>query len=127
MHGIPILSKSKKQTINVRSTTGAELLALAECIPNVIWVQNVLSELGFDYQPTIYVDNSPMVDIITNGGKLSSTTKHLMQRLYFVQDYYNNGYFKLKRIPTDANIADIFTKPLVPQLFEYLRKKLCGW
>ena len=75
MHGIPIMSKSKKQTTNAKSTTGAELSALAECIPNVIWVQNMLSEIGFDHKPTIYVDNAPMVDIITNG-KLSPGTKH---------------------------------------------------
>ena len=86
----------------------------------------MLSELGFDYRPTIYVDNGPMVDIITNG-KLSPATKHLMQRLYFVQDYYNSGYFKIKRIPTDVNIADILTKPLEDHLFLHLRKKLSGW
>ena len=123
MHGIPIMAKSRRQTINARSTTGAELLALAECVPNVIWLQNMLSELGFDYQPTIYVDNGPMVDIITNG-KLSPATKHLMQRLYFVQDYYNNGHFKIKRIPTDVNIADIFTKPLLRQPFTRHRQSL---
>ena len=49
-----------------------------------------------------------------------------MNRYYFVKDYYKKGIINLKYIPTKDNLADIFTKPLKKDSFEYIRNKIMG-
>ena len=58
--------------------------------------------------------------------KMVKGNKHIMNRYYFVKDYYKKGIINLKYIPTKDNLADIFTKPLKKDSFEYIRNKIMG-
>ena len=75
--------------------------------------------------PTIQVDNQPAIDPMVNQ-KMVKGNKHIMNRYYFVKDYYQKGIIKLKYVPTKENLADIFTKPMKKDGFEYIRDIIMG-
>ncbi len=58
--------------------------------------------------------------------KMAKGNKHIMNRYYFVKDYYKKGIINLSYIPTKDNLADIFTKPLKRDIFENIRNRIMG-
>jgi hypothetical protein len=59
--------------------------------------------------------------------KFSPCTRHISLKYHHFRRFVEKGIVEIHSIDTVEQIADIFTKPLVTQSFEYLRKKLCGW
>jgi hypothetical protein len=51
-------------------------------------------------------------------------SKHIEIRYHFIRDRVLKGAVKLQYIPTDEQLADIFTKPLVKGKFVFFRDKL---
>ena len=125
MHGIPILTKSSIQRMNAKSSTNAEIIALCDAVEEAVYIKNLTEELEMKIDPTIRVDNQPAIDTMINQ-KMVKGNKHIMNRYYFVKDYYKKGIINLKYIPTKDNLADIFTKPLKKDIFENIRNKIMG-
>ncbi len=125
MHAIPILTKSSLQRMNAKSSTNAEIIALCDAVEEIVYIKNLTEEIGMKINPTIRVDNQPAIDTMINQ-KMVKGNKHIMNRYYFVKDYYKKGIINLKYIPTKDNLADIFTKPLKKDSFEYIRNKIMG-
>ncbi len=55
---------------------------------------------------------------------LHEKTKHIRVDCHFTREKIADGTIKLVQIPTEKNVADLFTKPLGPQLFTYFHSKL---
>lgn len=72
---------------------------------------------------TIYYDNTTSIDISKNP-VLHSKTKHVSIKLNFLKENVEAKEVKLVYVNTKEQIADIFTKPLPKETFEYLREKL---
>ena len=53
-----------------------------------------------------------------------SHTKHIEVRHHFIRDQVEKGNESLSFIPTENQLADIFTKPLSPDYFAYIRMEL---
>ena len=53
--------------------------------------------------------------------------KHINIKYHHFQIFVVNGDVKIKHVDTKEEIADIFTKLLYSELFEYLRYKISGW
>ena len=53
-----------------------------------------------------------------------SRTKHIEIRHYFIRDHVQNKNVILEFVPTEDQLADIFTKPLNGDRFEQIRGKL---
>jgi hypothetical protein len=51
-------------------------------------------------------------------------SKHIEIRYHFIRDRVLKGAVKLQYIPTDVQLADILTKPLVKWKFVFFRNKL---
>nr|GEY03510.1 putative ribonuclease H-like domain-containing protein [Tanacetum cinerariifolium] len=57
----------KKQTIVATSTTKAEYVAAANCCKQVLWIQNLMLDYGFNFMNTrIYIDNESTICIVKN-------------------------------------------------------------
>lgn len=83
-----IMSYSRKQQINTRSSTVSELVAVYDILPHVLWTSNFL--LSQDYQTrgsVIYQD------LLEKNGRLSAgrNTKHLNVRYFFIKDHSEHG------------------------------------
>ena len=111
--------------MNAKSSTNAEIIALCDAVEELVYIKNLTEELGLKINPTIRVDNQPAIDTMINR-KMVKGNKHIMNRYYFVKDYYKKGIINLKYIPTKDNLADIFTKPLKREIFENIRNRIMG-
>jgi hypothetical protein len=53
-----------------------------------------------------------------------SKSKYIPIKYHYLRDQAENKNIKLEYVPTQEQIADIFTKPLSRDVFEYLSQRL---
>ena len=53
-----------------------------------------------------------------------SRSKHIEIRHHFVRDHFSNGNIIVEFVPSDMQLADIFTKPLEKVNFEFIRNEI---
>ena len=103
---------SKKQHSVACSSAEAEYIAAGSCCAQVLWIQNQLLDYGHKFTKTpICCDNTSAI-LITKNPVQHSKTKHIEIRYHFIRDNVEKGKVELQYIPTDNQIADIFTKAL---------------
>jgi len=104
---------SKIQTTVALSTTEAEYMALSETTKEVIWLRQLLSDLGYQQQSptTLYVDNQSTISLAKNP-VMHARTKHIDICHHFIREHLDNQDINLEYINTADMIADILTKPL---------------
>ena len=68
-------------------------------------------------------DNNACISIANNATS-NSKIKHVDVKYHYIRHKVLDGTVKLVKIPTDENIADIFTKPLAKPKFEYFQNAL---
>ena len=74
----------------------------------------------------LYEDNESCISMAKTQ-KFSPRTRHISLKYHHFRSFVEKGIIEILPIDTLEQTADIFTKPLLTQPFEYLRKKLCGW
>ena len=55
---------------------------------------------------------------------MHAKTKHIAIKYHYVKKLVEDKQVKLENIPTKEQTANIFTKPLLKDAYEYLRGKL---
>ncbi|GKE28069.1 hypothetical protein Tco_1443453 [Tanacetum coccineum] len=65
-------------------------------------------------------DNKGAINLSKNPVQYSRT-KHIEIRHHFLRDNVQKGNISIEKIASEDNIADIFTKPLKREVFNYLR------
>ncbi|GJV20641.1 retrovirus-related pol polyprotein from transposon TNT 1-94 [Tanacetum coccineum] len=81
-----------------------------------------MSSAEAEYVP-IFCDNTSAISI-SNNPVLHSRTKHIDIRYHFIRDHILKGDIELHFVPTDLQLADIFTKPLAEPSFTRLVAEL---
>ena len=116
---------SKKQTSISLSTAEAEYIATAECCTQVEWMKQTLKDIKviFEEPTVIHCDNTSAISLSKNPVQ-HSKGKHIPIKFHYIREQETNKNIKLEYIPTKEQVADIFTKPLNKEAFEYLRQKL---
>ncbi|GJS20770.1 retrovirus-related pol polyprotein from transposon TNT 1-94 [Tanacetum coccineum] len=106
------------------SSTEAKYVAAAGCCASIIWMKSQLSNYDIHYKMVpIFCDNTSAI-AITNNPVLYSRTKHIDIRYHFIRDHILKGDIALHFIPTEYQLADIFTKPLDEPTFTRLKAEL---
>jgi hypothetical protein len=114
-----IYGQSTKQKLMTKSSTEAELVALSDSLPQIIWTRNfVLSQNIKINQVKLYEDNESTIRLIQNGRSTSARTRHIDIRYFFIKDRINNDDINLTYLPTNKMRADLMTKPLQGHLFQ---------
>ena len=121
-------SESKMQKLNTKSSTEAELVAVSDVIPKVLFIQLFLEAQGYPIKENIiYQDNKSAMKLEINGRKsCGKRTRHVEIRYFYIKDLVEKGKIKIKHCPTEKMVADFFTKPLQGSLFRYLRDFILG-
>ncbi|PWA80314.1 hypothetical protein CTI12_AA197830 [Artemisia annua] len=115
---------TKKQQSVAMSSAEAEYVAAASCCANVLWMKSQLSDYGIHYKSVpIFCDNTSAI-AISNNPVLHQRTKHIDIRYHFIRDHIMYGEIELHFIPTEYQLADIFTKPLDEPTFTRLKAEL---
>ena len=138
--------------IQWQAVTDAEINAAASAASNVEFIRDLLAELSlFQHDvhrlppkrsfsamigeievshrlpvlppTTIYIDSDCVVKLIDRH-KVTTTSKNVAIKHYYLSDLVFKGIIKVKWIPTDKNPADIGTKALSPTKFTALTNLL---
>ncbi|GJT36894.1 retrovirus-related pol polyprotein from transposon TNT 1-94 [Tanacetum coccineum] len=115
---------SKKQTALAISTTEAEYVSARKACQQALWMKQALNDydVRLDDVP-IMCDNKGAIDLSKNPVQ-HSRTKHIEIRHHFLRDNVQKGHISIEKVPSVDNIADILTKPLKRESFNYLRHGL---
>ncbi|GJT17029.1 retrovirus-related pol polyprotein from transposon TNT 1-94 [Tanacetum coccineum] len=112
---------SKKQTALAISTTKAEYVSAEKACQQALWMKQAL--IDYDVQlddVPIMCDNKGAIDLSKNPVQ-HSRTKHIKIRHHFLRDNVQKGHISIEKVSSVDNIADILTKPLKRESFNYLR------
>lgn len=117
--------RSKKQMIVARSSSEAEYRALASATCELQWLCFLLADLGITLtkQPVLYCDNQSALHIAANP-VFHERTKHLENDCHVVRDKVSAGLMRLLPLSSKHQVAELFTKALLPQPFFLLVSKL---
>ncbi|GKF30521.1 hypothetical protein Tco_0100319, partial [Tanacetum coccineum] len=83
-----------------------------------------LTDYGFQFNKIpLYYDNKSAIALCYNNVQ-HSKAKHINVRYHFIKEQVENGIVELYFVQTEYQLADIFTKPLPRERFNFLIKKL---
>ena len=112
----------KKQVSVALSSTEAEYIAASYASQEVIWLRQLLDDLGVAVnQPTlIYEDNQSVIKLAVSD-KINTRTKHIDIRHHHLRDLVDRHVINFVYCETNNMIADVLTKPLPRSKLEELR------
>jgi len=71
----------------------------------------------------IFCDNTAAI-YLSNNPILHSRAKHIEIKHHFIRDYVQKGILDIQFIDTEHQWDDIFTKPLIVERFDFIKKNL---
>jgi hypothetical protein len=121
-----ITSISKKQRLNTRSSTEAELVAADDVAGPMLWTKLFLEAQGYPVRKNILFQDNQSAILLEKNGRLSAgkRSRHLNIRYFFINDQKKKGNIDITFCPTDLMIGDYMTKPLHGSKFREFRKKI---
>ncbi|GJV19904.1 hypothetical protein Tco_1368924 [Tanacetum coccineum] len=115
---------SKKQKNTAILTTKAEYIAMSRCCAQILWMRSQLMDYGFTFNIIpLYCDNRSAMALYCNNIH-HSRSKHIDIRHHFIREQVENDMVKLYFMTTNYQLADIFTKALPREWFEFLLSRL---
>ncbi|GKF74414.1 hypothetical protein Tco_0220746 [Tanacetum coccineum] len=116
---------SKKQDCTAMSSAEAEYVALSASCAQVTWMRIQLQDYGFNYNKIpLYYDSQSAITISCNPVQ-HSRTKHIHTRYHFIKEQVDeNGIIELYFVRTEYQLADMFTKALPENRFQYLVRQI---
>ncbi|GKB09985.1 hypothetical protein Tco_0843908, partial [Tanacetum coccineum] len=86
----------------------------------VLWMRTQLTDYGFHFNKIpIYCDSKSAIAISCNPVQ-HSRTKHIAVHYHFIKEHVEKGTIELYFVKTDYQLADLFTKALPVDRFNYL-------
>ncbi|GJR23311.1 putative ribonuclease H-like domain-containing protein [Tanacetum coccineum] len=115
---------SKKQRSTAILTTEAEYIAMSGCCAQILWMRSQLKDYDFLFNKIpLYCDNKSAIALSCNNVQ-HSRSKHIDIRHHFIREQVENGVVELYFVETNYQLADILTKALPRERFEFLLPRL---
>jgi len=115
--------KSKKQASVALSSTEAEYMAAADAMKEILWIDDLLTELTFRNKhdsAILHQDNQGAIFLQKNNSN-KQRTKHIDVRYHFIRQAIQERRAETRYCPTETMIADVLTKALPPPSFKQHR------
>nr|GEV11006.1 retrovirus-related Pol polyprotein from transposon TNT 1-94 [Tanacetum cinerariifolium] len=92
--------------------------------PKILWMRSQLTNYGFAFNKIpLYCDNRSAIALCCNNVQ-HSRSKYIDVCHHFIKEQVENSVVELYFVTTDYHIADIFTKALPRERFEFLLSRL---
>ena len=116
---------SKKQPTKATSSCEAEYRETFIATIKCVWLRWLMDDLsvGQDSSTTIYIDSKSALAVARNP-IFHACTNHIEVHYHYVRERLSAGEISLVYVPTQDNLADLFTKALSREKFEAFRKAL---
>ncbi|GJZ67017.1 hypothetical protein Tco_0630257, partial [Tanacetum coccineum] len=115
------VTRGQKHTALAVYTSEAEYVSARKACQQALWMKQALVDYGIRLDDIpIMCDNKGAIDLSKNPVQ-HSRTKHIEIRHHFLRDNVQKGNITIKKVSSEDNIADILTKPLKRESFNYLR------
>jgi hypothetical protein len=123
-----IISQSRKQKLNTKSSTEAELVGADDMSTMMLWSALFLEAQGYKVKKNIlYQDNKSTIQLLKHGKASSSKrTRHLNIRYFFLTDQIEKGNLIVQYCPTGRMTGDYMSKPVQGKLFQEFRREVMG-
>ncbi len=109
---------SQLQKIVTISTTEAEYVAVIEASKELIWLQGLLTKLGFEQEMNVLHSDSQSAIHLVKNSTFHSRTKHIDLRYHFIRSLIEDGVLKLVKIAGSKNLANMLTKLVTTEKLE---------
>ena len=130
MNGAMISETSNKHKKTNTSTAEAESEEAFHASTDVVAMREMMREIGLPQTPeptTIYCDSTAAIQIMENKGAIGKRSKAMDTQIYALRDRIVDQEVQLEYLGTDEMAADIGTKPLAREKFEYFRDIITGY
>lgn len=116
---------ARKQPTVSRSSTEAEYKAMANATAELIWVEQLLGELGvrLKVKPRLWCDNLGATYLSANP-VFHARAKHIEIDFHFVRERVVRKQLEVRFVSTEDQVADGFTKALSYVKFEEFKNNL---
>ncbi len=105
---------SKKQPSVALSSMEGEYMAMMHATKEAIWIQQFLQDIWFPLpNPTTLLVNNQGAIALTSNPTFHAWTKHIGVHHHFIHEQVEDCDISLEYIPTNDQVADIFTKVLL--------------
>ncbi|MCO5558939.1 hypothetical protein L7F22_012530 [Adiantum nelumboides] len=100
-------------------------VATSNCEAERVWLRCLMANLGVgqDTANTIYTGSQSALAVARNPF-FHARTKHIEVHYHYVKERLSAREISLAYVPTQDNLADLFTKALSPEKLEAFRKAL---
>ena len=136
--GCPVIWSSKLQESIALSTMMAEYYALSTSMREVLPLNDLVKVIAHSleleeehlttFNTTVWEDNNGALTLANlDPGQHTPRSKHYDIKVHWFRSHLKPNKIVVEKIDTSLQKADIFTKPLVVEIFVRLRKLLMGW
>jgi hypothetical protein len=108
----PITAASRKIRRVIDSVAESELIALKECVKNLMWVNDLLTEVQLNNVKDIFCDNEAIVLLSNPTSTGAKRLKYVMKDVNWIKDNLERYKIKVHKVRSDENCADGLTKAL---------------
>ena len=137
VNGCPIIWQSKLIDAVCLSTMMAEYYALSIAMREVLPLRDLVrtvskgvgikDEVFTTFKVSVWEDNNGCLTLANlDPGQTTPRSKFYDSKVHWFRSHLSDE-IKVKRVDTEEQLADLFTKPLPREVFERLRKMLMGW
>jgi transposase InsO family protein len=124
VYGGAVTWASKKQHVVATSTVEAEYMAASVAVKEASWLRSLLEEFEIPVSGLpLHCDSTGCIHNLTNP-VTSKYTKHISVLFHYAREQILLENIQLMFIRGESNLADMFTKPLLPEVFRKHREAL---
>ncbi|KAM2000679.1 hypothetical protein ACFX16_007955 [Malus domestica] len=116
---------SKKQKVVARSSAEAEYRSMAHGVCELLWVKNLLRDLGFrpKHVMRLHCDNKAAIDIAHNPVQ-HDRTKHVEVDRHFIKEKIKARLIEVPFVKSEDQLANMLTKAVTSSVFHNSLSKL---
>ena len=129
--GGPISWQSKNAQHIGTSSSHNEYMAAFHAAKEAKWIRDLLIEIDlpmYDWnKPFVMLGDNDQATRWATHGMVTTANKSVRMNYHWVQECIRDGFIDMRRVPTELNTADVFTKTLGEDSIYNLRPGLTGY